>query len=335
MSPGIVAESDLSGNLQSEYVFFDGKRVARKDLPGGAVVYYFSDHLGTANVITDAAGNIKYDADSYPWGGELPFINNDPNHYKHTGNERDSETGLDYRVNRYSSNQLGRFLTPDWAGKPVTVPYADYGNPQSLNLYSYGKNNPMTFADPEGHCDLCQKIKNTVKGNGWRTDQKVKDDAQAFRNSVGKDQQVGTYNRDTGQVTTYNRDQLNKMSDSQVVQLSDQINSSEPANDEDLQKIGQALGQAASVMTSWGWNNTPAYNQAKKELEQGGNNTTHDTLNGKVPTRAEATKMIEENGGEIIRQDQGHDPGGVSTHTEPHINYRTSTGFRHTVIVKD
>lgn len=30
MSPGIVAESDLSGNLKSEYVFFDGERIARK-----------------------------------------------------------------------------------------------------------------------------------------------------------------------------------------------------------------------------------------------------------------------------------------------------------------
>src|SRR5262249_20645683 len=28
LSPGIVAESDLSGNLQEEYVFFDGERVA-------------------------------------------------------------------------------------------------------------------------------------------------------------------------------------------------------------------------------------------------------------------------------------------------------------------
>ena len=32
MSPGIVAESDLSGVLKSEYVFFDGERVARRDL---------------------------------------------------------------------------------------------------------------------------------------------------------------------------------------------------------------------------------------------------------------------------------------------------------------
>jgi len=54
MSPGIVAESDLSGNLQSEYAFFDGQRVARKDFPGNAVSYYFSDHLKTASAITDA-----------------------------------------------------------------------------------------------------------------------------------------------------------------------------------------------------------------------------------------------------------------------------------------
>jgi YD repeat-containing protein len=37
MSPGIVGESDLAGNLKNEYVFFDGERVARKDFPGSAV----------------------------------------------------------------------------------------------------------------------------------------------------------------------------------------------------------------------------------------------------------------------------------------------------------
>src|SRR5947208_16093785 len=30
MSPGIVAESDTSGTLKSEYIFFAGERVARK-----------------------------------------------------------------------------------------------------------------------------------------------------------------------------------------------------------------------------------------------------------------------------------------------------------------
>jgi hypothetical protein len=31
MSPGVVAETDLAGTLKSEYVFFDGERVARRD----------------------------------------------------------------------------------------------------------------------------------------------------------------------------------------------------------------------------------------------------------------------------------------------------------------
>jgi uncharacterized protein RhaS with RHS repeats len=94
MTPGIVAESDLTGSLKSEYVFFDGERVARKDFPSAAVSYYFSDHLKTASVITNSAGTITEDEDYYPWGGELQFVNSDSNHYKFTSKERDSETGL-------------------------------------------------------------------------------------------------------------------------------------------------------------------------------------------------------------------------------------------------
>src|SRR5215467_11220115 len=113
MTPGVIAESDLAGTLKSEYVFFDGERVARKDFPGNAVSYYFSDHLKTASVITDSAGIIKEDEDYYPWGGELQFVNNDSNHYKFTGKERDSETGLDYFGARYYGNWLGRFTNAD------------------------------------------------------------------------------------------------------------------------------------------------------------------------------------------------------------------------------
>ena len=153
MSPGIVAESDLTGTLKSEYVFFDGERVARKDFSGSttSVFYYFSDHLKTASVITDCAGTIKVDSDYYPWGGELQFVNNDNNHYKFTGKERDSETGLDYFGARYYANWTGRFLTPDWAAKVAAVPYAEFADPQSLNLYTYVRNVPTVRRDIDGH----------------------------------------------------------------------------------------------------------------------------------------------------------------------------------------
>jgi RHS repeat-associated protein len=72
--------------------------------------------------------------------------------YKFTGNERDSESGLDMFGARHYGSSLGRFMTPDWAAKPTNVPYANFGNPQSLNLYSYVENNPTTTGDPDGHC---------------------------------------------------------------------------------------------------------------------------------------------------------------------------------------
>jgi RHS repeat-associated protein len=156
MTPGIVGESDLRGNLTSEYVFFDGERVARKDFSGNttSVSYYFSDHLKTASVITDSVGNIKEDEDYFPWGAEVKFVDNDSNHYKFTGKERDTETGLDYFGARYYGNWLGRFTTPDWAETAVPIPYATPTDPQSLNQYTYVRNLPTSQIDENGHYDM-------------------------------------------------------------------------------------------------------------------------------------------------------------------------------------
>jgi RHS repeat-associated protein len=53
------------------------------------------------------------------------------------------------------SHEMGRFMSPDYSGDggtdPEPVPWADYTNPQSLNLYSYVQNNPLTNVDPDGH----------------------------------------------------------------------------------------------------------------------------------------------------------------------------------------
>ena len=161
MKPGIVAESDLAGTLKSEYVFFDGSRVARKDFPGNTVTYYFSDNLKTASVIADAGGMIKAESDYYPWGGEIQFVNNDSNDYKFTGKKRDAETGLDYFGARYYSNELGRWISADWSATPVPVPYADFADPQTLSLYSYVRALPTTKADIDGH-GWWEKFKNSM-----------------------------------------------------------------------------------------------------------------------------------------------------------------------------
>ena len=77
--------------------------------------------------------------------------------YKFDGKERDPESGLDNFGARYDNSSLGRFMTPDWAAKPTTVPYATFGDPQSLNLYSFVENGPVNRADADGHDTDCTK----------------------------------------------------------------------------------------------------------------------------------------------------------------------------------
>jgi len=71
-----------------------------------------------------------------------------------TGKERDTESGNDYFGARYYASSMGRFMSPDFDGDdddPEPVPYANLENPQSLNLYGYVLNNPLTGTDPTGH----------------------------------------------------------------------------------------------------------------------------------------------------------------------------------------
>ena len=46
---------------------------------------------------------------------------------------------------------MGRFMSPDWAAQAQPVPYAKLDNPQTLNLYSYVGNNPLSQVDEDGH----------------------------------------------------------------------------------------------------------------------------------------------------------------------------------------
>ena len=74
-----------------------------------------------------------------------------------TGKERDAESGNDYFGARYYASSMGRWLSPDHNDSndlPDPVPYADLDIPQTLNLYEYVSNNPLSNIDPDGHeCD--------------------------------------------------------------------------------------------------------------------------------------------------------------------------------------
>jgi RHS repeat-associated protein len=189
-APDALAELTFTGSASQEYAFFNGKRVARRAGVGNTVYYYFADHLGSTGEITLASGAIDKTTVYYPYGGEISvngpnFVNN----YKFTGKERDAESGLDDFGARYNTSNLGRFMTPDWAAKPTTVPYANFGNPQSLNLYSYVENNPTTVGDPDGHqtgCNQGQAFAGICDENSPGVEQAPASAQQAAQNSTAQ-----------------------------------------------------------------------------------------------------------------------------------------------------
>jgi RHS repeat-associated protein len=107
------------------------------------VRYFHSDHLGSSNIVTNETGERIAHTEFTPYGSiSVQDGSYDPK-YKFTGKERD-ETGLYFYGARYYDPELGRFISADTI---VQNP----GDPQSLNRYSYCRNNPLNLVDPTGH----------------------------------------------------------------------------------------------------------------------------------------------------------------------------------------
>jgi RHS repeat-associated protein len=117
----------------------------------GATYFNHADWQGTERMRTDINGFPTEMCTNEPFGAAQYCQGNETSHHHFTGKEWDTETGFDYFGARYYAGGLGHWLTPDWDAKPVSVPYAHFGNPQSLNLYAYVGNNPLSTVDPDGH----------------------------------------------------------------------------------------------------------------------------------------------------------------------------------------
>jgi len=131
--------------------------------------YLHADALGSTRLMTDATGAVWRRMDYWPFGEEiattqtnyrtaaLGYAADGEPRQKFTGKERDAETGLDYFGARYFSAAQGRWTSPDWSEKPQPVPYADLKDPQTLNLYAYVRNGPLSRRDFDGHIDCSGK----------------------------------------------------------------------------------------------------------------------------------------------------------------------------------
>jgi len=154
---------DASGVMawQHTNVYALGQLIATYDNDG--LHFYLNDPLGTRRAQTDYAGVLEQTCASLPFGDALNCTNSlqFPTEHHFTGKERDAESGNDYFGARYFGSTMGRFMSPDWTAEPDPVAWADFENPQSLNLYSYVQNNPLSRTDAFGHdSDPCAGISN-------------------------------------------------------------------------------------------------------------------------------------------------------------------------------
>jgi RHS repeat-associated protein len=178
---------------QHSNVWAAGKLVATYDKDG--LHFYLDDPLGSRRVQTDFAGATEQTCASLPFGDALACTgsNQFPTEHHFTGKERDTESGLDYFGARYYASNMGRFLSPDWSASPLDIPYADLTNPQSLNLYSYVNNNPLSKVDKDGHeVDLTGTDKDKkeelarLAANASKTDKNGVKESSLFKETTDK-----------------------------------------------------------------------------------------------------------------------------------------------------
>ncbi len=144
---GPVLTEYVNGAWSKDYIYLGSQLLATESSSQGTR-YHFADHLGTPRVIVGPTGTVISRHDYYPFGAERTSWTDGETH-KFTGHERDGESSLDYMVARHYAFPLGRFLQPD-------APFADQSaaNPQTWNLYSYVRNNPLYFVDPTGRVSV-------------------------------------------------------------------------------------------------------------------------------------------------------------------------------------
>ena len=137
--------------------------------------YVHRDHLGSVEAVTDqngaelvVLGHDPYGERRKPdWTGQLTEAEIEALLGAHgervsrgfTRHEHLDRTGLIHMNGRMYDPRLGRFLSPD----PIV---GDPTSSRSWNLYSYARNNPLSYVDPTGQ--TAQPIEEIVVTGCWR-----------------------------------------------------------------------------------------------------------------------------------------------------------------------
>ncbi|MCG7547060.1 toxin TcdB middle/N-terminal domain-containing protein [Pseudoalteromonas sp. Of7M-16] len=133
-----------------KYVTLNGKRIALSRQSSGAYQseqYYLTNHLASTELSLDTSGRVTSAINYDPYGNQTVSLGNDAiTPYRFTGKEFDEISGLGYFEQRYLSSVHGQFISPD----PIFALPNRFVQPQLFSTYSYSRNNPQSYIDPDG-----------------------------------------------------------------------------------------------------------------------------------------------------------------------------------------
>ena len=121
------------------------------------------DHQGSVGLLANRCGQRLAELATNPWGLDLFSTAQNSERHRYTGHLRDTNAldrawdDFDYMHARYYFPYTARFLSVD--------PGRDYdlSRPQSFNLYTYVRNNPVNLTDPDGR-SIVEAFKRLVTG---------------------------------------------------------------------------------------------------------------------------------------------------------------------------
>ncbi len=148
------------------HLYLNDERVAMNDVSDG-LLFLHRDHLGTPVLKTRSNGQ-EYSREMFPPYGEQIGTPPDTVNYDFTGQERDTESGLQYFGARYYSGVQGRFTSPD---VPLLAQTPD--DPQSWNLYAYVRNKPLGYSDPTGRKSVWKCGGRVIAGDDAKIDHRT------------------------------------------------------------------------------------------------------------------------------------------------------------------
>jgi len=134
---------NLSGDYNFTFIYHEGQLVAQELQDVRQFIH--GDHLGSSSIVTNSSGNVVENTTYSPYGEIV--TGGVINRFDYTGKEYDSIVA-DYNFNARKYKAVwGIFTQPD----PLLPNIYD---PQQLNRYAYGRNNPYNYIDFEGHAAI-------------------------------------------------------------------------------------------------------------------------------------------------------------------------------------